>query len=86
MATTREAGAEVSSLRRDAGLLPTMAVLAVPYFLAYIGFVCLSGSTADSRLVVPAGIFFPSLLLLAIADQGEKIYSLCRKGKPCSAS
>ena len=79
-------GAETSSLRRDAGLLPTIAALAVFYFLAYIGVICLSGSYADSRLVVPAGIFFPSLLLLAIAGEWEKICRLRHKVEICSAS
>jgi hypothetical protein len=64
---------KVSSLLRDASLLPTMALLAVLYFLAYIAVICLSGSYADSRLVVPAGIFCPSLLLLVIAYEWGEI-------------
>ena len=55
-----------------------LAALAATYFLAYMGVICLSGTYADSRLVVPAGVFLPSLLAMVIVGQGEKIGLLRR--------
>ena len=65
--------------RKDiaAGVIPhvlwLLAALAVAYFLAYMALMCLSGSYGDSRLVVPAGVFLPSLLAMVIVGQWEKI-------------
>jgi hypothetical protein len=65
-----------------AGVVPHvpgwLAALAAAYFLAYMALMCLSGSYGDSRLVVPAGVFLPSLLAMVIVGQGERIRLLRR--------
>ena len=53
-------------------------VLAATYFLADMGLMCLSGTYGDSRLVLPAGVFLPSLLAMLIVGQWEKIGLLRR--------
>ncbi len=65
-----------------AGVFPypvgLLAALAATYFLAYMGLMCLSGTYGDSRLVLPAGVFLPSLLAMLIVGQWEKIGLLRR--------
>ena len=65
-----------------AGVFPyplgLLAALTATYFLAYMGLMCLSGTYGDSRLVVPAGVFLPSLLAMVIVVQWEKIGLLRR--------
>jgi hypothetical protein len=58
--------------------LGLLAALTATYFLAYMGLMCLSGTYGDSRLVVPAGVFLPSLLAMVIVVQWEKIGLLRR--------
>ncbi len=50
-----------------------LAVLAGGYFLGYMGLICASGTGGDSRVVVPAGVFLPSLLTFWIVGQWEKV-------------
>ena len=54
-------------------VLVLLAVLAGGYFLGYMGLICASGTGGDSRVVVPAGVFLPSLLTFWIVGQWEKV-------------
>jgi hypothetical protein len=63
-------GAPPSSAWRDAApagpILPATLVLAVSFYLGLVSLLIAAASYADSRLVVPAAVFVPSLLLLLL--------------------
>jgi hypothetical protein len=60
------------------GDISLLAALTALYFLAGVAMLCLAGTSLDSRLVVPTGMFLPSLLALWIAHEWEKIRLLRR--------
>ena len=60
----------------DAGdhhTLLALAWLAPIYFVAAVGVLCLSGSYADSRLVVPTSVFVPPLFALLVVREAMAI-------------
>ncbi len=50
--------------------------VASTYFAAYLLVICLSGTYADSRLVVPAGVFVPALILLCCVRESWKLHRI----------
>ena len=63
---------------RDDKLLRTLLWIAPSYFLASVAVLCTSGTYADSRIVVPSGVFFPPLLMLWCLRKAQARYGICR--------
>ena len=56
-------------------MLPALLWLNVLYFVASISVLILSGTYADSRLIVPSAVFMPSLVGLFILRELQAIFS-----------
>ena len=72
--------APVLGSRNDNSLIfQALLRLAPTYFVAYVLVLCLSGTYADSRIAVPAGVFIPALIALWCVREGRVLYGIWRK-------